>query len=122
MDGRLVPEGYGVLHPFLRNMFENVAAVQFDHRLLATLTATISLVAAATGLWSARGGVRTAMAVLGAAVIVQYALGVTTLLWVVPVSLGTAHQAMAMLALTAALVALHLQSRGRQPRAAPGRT
>jgi len=39
----------------------------------------------------------------------QYALGVTTLLWVVPAGLGTAHQAMAVLVLTAALAALHAQ-------------
>ena len=26
------------LHPFLRNLTENIAAVQFDHRLLATAT------------------------------------------------------------------------------------
>jgi cytochrome c oxidase assembly protein subunit 15 len=122
MDGHLFPEGYAILHPFARNLFENIPAVQFDHRLLATATATISLLAAVMGVWSARGQVRTAMAVLGVAVLIQYALGVTTLLWSVPVSLGTAHQAMAMLVLTAALVALHLQSRGRQPRAVPGRT
>ena len=36
-----------------------------------------------------------------------YALGVATLLFVVPVALGTLHQATAVLVLTAALVALH---------------
>ena len=38
MDGRLVPDGYTMLQPAIRNLTENVAAVQFDHRLLATIT------------------------------------------------------------------------------------
>ncbi len=38
MDGRLVPADYALLHPFLRNLTENIAAVQFDHRLLASVT------------------------------------------------------------------------------------
>ena len=109
MDGRLVPEGYGLLHPFMRNLFENIPAVQFDHRLLATLTATLAAAAAIAGVLRGYGAVRLAMAALGGAVLLQYALGVITLLWAVPVPLGAAHQAMAMLALTAALVALHVQ-------------
>ncbi len=117
MDGHVVPAGYASLHPFLRNLFENVPAVQFDHRLLATVTGALALATAVAGLRRARGAVRTALGVLGAVVLAQYALGVTTLLWAVPVSLGTAHQGVAMLALTAALVALHLQARGRSSRA-----
>lgn len=112
MDGRLVPDGYLMLHPFFRNLTENVAAVQFDHRLLATCTALLALGTAAYGLRAGvRGVVRTRLLLLGGAVLAQYALGVTTLLWVVPVSLGTAHQAMAVLVLTAALAALHAQAR-----------
>lgn len=106
MDGRLVPEGYGSLEPFLRNLTENITAVQFDHRLLATLTALLCLATAALGLRRLRRG-RVAAGLLGAAVIVQYALGVTTLLMVVPPALGTAHQVTAVLLLTAALLLLH---------------
>ena len=114
MDGRLVPDGYFMLHPLLRNLTENVAAVQFDHRLIATCTALLALATAAYGLRAgAKGIVRTRLLLLGGAVVAQYALGVTTLLWVVPVSLGTAHQAMAVLVLTAALAALHAQVRPR---------
>ena len=108
MDGRLVPDGYAALHPWYLNPFENVAAVQFDHRLLATLTAFMTLVAVAAGLRRATGGVRTAWLVLGALVVAQYGLGIATLLWAVPVALGTAHQALAMLVLSSALVVLHL--------------
>ena len=44
---------------------------------------------------------------LAIAVALQYALGVATLLAVVPVWLGTLHQAVAVLVLTGALLALH---------------
>ena len=109
MDGHLVPRGYSVLQPWARNLFENVAAVQFDHRLLASLTATLALALAAWGLLQRpRGPVRAALLALAVVVVVQYALGVTTLLWVVPVGLATAHQATAVLLLTAALVLRHL--------------
>ncbi len=117
MDGSLVPAGIAQLQPLVRNVTENVATVQFDHRLLATVTA---LLAAATLIVGLRGGaagrLRTALLALGLAVLGQYALGVTTLLWVVPVALGTMHQAMAVLVLTAALAALHA---GRSQAAAP---
>src|SRR5207237_4496471 len=48
MDGSFLPVGYAQLQPFMRNWFENVAAVQFDHRVLAMTT-----VAAAALLWIA---------------------------------------------------------------------
>jgi cytochrome c oxidase assembly protein subunit 15 len=102
MDGRLVPEGYAALSPFARNLIANVAAVQFDHRALATFTL---LVATLTALIGRRAG--RAFLLLGLAVIGQYALGVATLLNVVPVPLAVAHQGGAVLLLTAALVARH---------------
>ena len=108
MDGRLVPAGYAALHPFLRNFAENIAAVQFDHRLLASLTAMTVLATVAWGAPRAHAPARHALLVLGGAVAVQYALGVATLLAVVPVGLATAHQMMAVLVLTAAMVALHI--------------
>jgi len=108
MDGRLVPEGYADLVPWWRNLTGNIAAVQFNHRLLATVAA----LAAAGACWAAwrrlcSGRARRAVFGLGAAVAVQYAIGIATLLHVVPVPLGTLHQAVAVLVLTAALVALH---------------
>ena len=108
MDGSWVPAGIAQLRPFVRNMTENIATVQFDHRVLATLTALLAITTVAVGLrGGAVGRLRTALLALGLAVGCQYALGVMTLLWVVPIALGTAHQAMAVLVLTAALAALH---------------
>jgi cytochrome c oxidase assembly protein subunit 15 len=108
MDGRLVPEGYLDLLPWWRNLTANLAAVQFNHRLLATLAGVMTL-GAVWAAWRrlAPGGRGNAVFALGGAVALQYALGVVTLLHVVPVSLGTLHQATAVLVLATALVALH---------------
>lgn len=108
MDGRLIPDGYASLQPFLRNLTENIPAVQFDHRLLATLTALSALLTLVAGFATrAALPIRPRLLVLGLAVAMQYTLGVATLLAVVPVDLATAHQAGATLLLTAALVVLH---------------
>ena len=114
MGERLVPPDYLQLTPALRNVTENVAAVQFDHRLLATATAALALGVAAAGWRSVPGAeraLRAGLVALAAAVVVQYLLGVATLLWMVPVPLATAHQASAALLLTATLCCLHFARR-----------
>jgi cytochrome c oxidase assembly protein subunit 15 len=116
MDGRLVPEDYAALDPFLRNLTENVAAVQFDHRLLATLTAVAAAATVAAGFAAgAAGRLRAALAALALAVAAQYALGVATLLNVVPLGLAAAHQATAVLALTASVAVLHALRKSARP-------
>jgi cytochrome c oxidase assembly protein subunit 15 len=111
MSGHLVPDGYTRLSPFVRNLTENIAAVQFDHRLLATLTAVVSAAIVAMGVFTASlRPARGAILVLGATVALQYLLGVMTLLLVVPIGLAVVHQAVAVLVLTAALVVLHALS------------
>lgn len=113
MDGRLVPGGYATLDPFVRNLTENIATVQFDHRVLATLTLVLVTVTAAVG---PRAGLpRTVALCLAGVVAGQYLLGVTTLLLVVPVPLAAAHQCGAVLLLTAVLVALHHATGSRLP-------
>jgi cytochrome c oxidase assembly protein subunit 15 len=107
MGGRFIPEGLFLLEPPLRNIFENITTVQFDHRLLA-----IGVFLAATLLWgyslvvSVPARTRMAFHGLFAAAVLQMALGISTLVWVVPVSLGAAHQAGALVLFTAALWAV----------------
>jgi len=108
MDGDLIPRGYGDLSPWLLNLFENVAAVQFNHRLLAVTTVALAL---ALWVWSLARDVSPAahggFAVLAILALMQLALGITALLLVVPVTLGALHQAGAILVLTATLWTLH---------------
>jgi cytochrome c oxidase assembly protein subunit 15 len=106
MDGRLVPAGYGALEPWVLNLFESVPAVQFNHRLLATLTLAGALWLSAFA-WRARATPSGRAALLLAGTIAaQYALGVATLLHVVPVGLGTLHQTFAVVVLAAFVNAL----------------
>ena len=108
MDGRLVPPGYAQLRPFVLNLTENIAAVQFDHRVLATLTAASVAATVLAGLARASTpALRRRLLLMGAAVVLQYTLGVATLLLVVPVGLATAHQAGATVLLTTIVVVLH---------------
>src|SRR5262249_41360444 len=94
IDGRFLAPAYPPLQPFIRNWFENVAAVQFDHRLLAIMTAGSVL-----ALWLAgqrahlRDPARLTLHALFAAAALQFILGVSTLLLVVPIPLAAAHQA-----------------------------
>jgi cytochrome c oxidase assembly protein subunit 15 len=105
MDGRLVPEAYLADSPWWINPFENVAAVQFDHRVLAVLTLVAVL---AFTFWAPRFklslGSFSIIGALAAVVLAQFALGIATLLLFVPVWLGALHQAGAMILLTLALV------------------
>jgi len=43
MDGDFVPAGYADMTPFWRNMFENIGAVQFNHRLLAYIILGVTI-------------------------------------------------------------------------------
>ncbi|WP_428541142.1 COX15/CtaA family protein [Rhodopila sp.] len=105
MDGHLVPQGYAALHPLLRNLTQNIAAVQFDHRLLATLT-LILVTTTAIFSWRAKLS-RKLCACLAGAVIAQYLLGVTTLLLAVPVPVAVLHQLGAVVLLTVLLIVVH---------------
>jgi len=112
MEGHLVPASYARLHPFLANLARNPAAVQFDHRLLATLAVLSALATVFVALRPRRvpvlqGAIRLPFAALGLVVLAQYGLGIATLLEVVPIGLGVAHLLTATLLLTAVLVALH---------------
>ena len=108
MDGRVVPEGYAQLRPFVLNWFKNIAAVQFDHRLLAVATAGVILLVWAAG-WRAvlPQPARAALHGLVTLVLLQVALGITILVLVVPIPLAAAHQAGAVLLLTAAIIFRH---------------
>lgn len=108
MDGQLIPDGLGVMSPWWTNLFENATTVQFNHRLLAYVMTGAVLWHVSTLLARAHDPhVRASALALLAAVLAQVALGIWTLLAQVPVSLGLAHQAGAMIVFAAALWHLH---------------
>ncbi|CAE7199001.1 COX15 [Symbiodinium sp. KB8] len=112
MAGRWIPEELWKPELGLKNVFENTATVQFDHRMLAysTLATAGAMVVAARrpGVWSALPGrVKHGVMALAGAVSGQALLGISTLMLYVPVWLGTAHQGGAVIVWTAALSLLH---------------
>ncbi len=106
MDGHLVPKAIFLFEPLWRNFFENIATVQFDHRLLATLVLVSGI-----ALWAAArklpGNLRLRAHLLLAMIAVQIALGISTLLLHVPIALASLHQAGALVLFTLTLYLLH---------------
>jgi cytochrome c oxidase assembly protein subunit 15 len=108
MNGHLVPPEIMMLEPWYRNFFYNMATVQFNHRAIAWVLAFF-----VPWLWfEARRlelprHLRVLTNVLLGVVAAQIALGISTLLLAVPVSLGAAHQGGALVVLTCALMLNH---------------
>ena len=107
MAGRLVPPGYAQLTPWWRNLFENHAAVQFDHRVLALTTFFAVVTTWAMLRRSSPAVLARRLDLALAAALLQVTLGIATLLLRVPVTLGVAHQGGAALLLVTVVLAWH---------------
>ncbi len=107
MGGRILPGEYATMSPLWRNWFENPAAAQFDHRVLAETTWFVIVLLWLFGRRAVAGAARRALDLLAAMATVQAALGIATLLSVVDLPIAVAHQAGAVLLATAALYARH---------------
>ncbi|CAN5327062.1 COX15/CtaA family protein [soil metagenome] len=98
--------------PWWRNFFDNTLTVQFTHRMIAYTLVVLAIVHAVDAIRS-----RTSPAVVTGAVwimavmLVQVAIGILTLLNQVPIDLGLAHQAVAIVVLT--LVLCQVERLGR---------
>lgn len=113
MNGHLVPPEIFMLDPWYLNFFNNMATVQFDHRLFAwALAVLVPLLWIKVMRSDVRTGVRRRAHALLAILVVQISLGISTLLLAVPVALGAAHQGGALAVLTAAVVLNHALRRG----------
>jgi cytochrome c oxidase assembly protein subunit 15 len=100
MNGHLLPPESFILDPWYLNFFNNMALVQFDHRLGAWLLAFLL----PWFWWKIRSAAVSSTARLVATLLlvvlfVQIGLGIATLLLAVPVGLGAAHQGGAMVVL-----------------------
>jgi cytochrome c oxidase assembly protein subunit 15 len=101
MDGHWIPQVMFMQEPLWRNFFENIATVQFNHRLLATLVFTVVCLLWLGTLRSDPGThMRAGLHALLAAALLQVSLGISTLLLHVPVTLAALHQAGAVLLLS----------------------
>ncbi|MEE2654543.1 MAG: COX15/CtaA family protein [Pseudomonadota bacterium] len=104
MDGQWVPAGILVMSPWWVNLFENTAAVQFTHRLIAIGTVTLTIL-----FWILASreildvGVSRAINSLTILVICQLGLGIATLLTEVEILLALLHQFGALSIFTASI-------------------
>jgi cytochrome c oxidase assembly protein subunit 15 len=109
MNGHVVPPEIMMIDPWWKNFFYNMATVQFDHRLVAWALAIVVPL-----MWwrirkaeAAPRRARSGASLLVGLLAVQIALGIATLLLVVPLPLAALHQACAVLVFAAALNVAH---------------
>jgi cytochrome c oxidase assembly protein subunit 15 len=118
IDGAFIPSGERLWFttPWWRNLFENTLTVQFDHRMVA-YAIWAGAIAHAFDAWKAGGEVVRGALILAGLVTAQAALGIATLLHVAPLGLSLAHQGLAVIVLTAAVIhaqALHSRAGTRR--------
>ncbi len=107
IDGALIPSAARLWFetPWWRNLFDNPLTVQFEHRMTAYALLILALVARdrCHKIAGRRSRSPAAWSLL-AAITLQAALGILTLLHQVPIDLALAHQATAMVVLALAVL------------------
>jgi cytochrome c oxidase assembly protein subunit 15 len=114
MGSSLVP-GEAFRPSPLQAIFGDAATAQFDHRMIAYAVVAFAIVQAIAAARTAPGSplARRAM-VLAAVALLQVALGIATLLALVPIGLALSHQAPALALFGLAVV--HLRATGMEQR------
>jgi cytochrome c oxidase assembly protein subunit 15 len=116
IDGAFIPSGLGTATPWYLNLFENGLAVQFNHRMLGYAVVVTTLAQAIwLAFWRAPQPLLGAASTLAVLSVLQATLGVWTLLLAVPIELGIAHQAGAILVFATALYHLWLTRHAPAP-------
>ena len=125
IDGAFIPSGERLWFetPWWRNLFDNTLTVQFEHRMVAYTLFVLAALHAFDAVRSRAGEAAGGAMWLFAAVSLQAVLGILTLLNHVPIGLALAHQAVAIVVLTLAMMqAERLSQRGlteTYPRSVP---
>jgi cytochrome c oxidase assembly protein subunit 15 len=108
MNGDWIAPDVFSMSPWWVNPTENPVTAQFLHRIGAGLV-TVALLWLVARVWRSDlpRTVKARSGILLAALVLQVALGISTLMLVVPLPLAVAHQGGAVVLLTATLYALH---------------
>jgi heme a synthase len=104
IDGDFVPssERLWFIEPAWRNLFENTLTVQFNHRMIAYAIWILAVVHACDA-WRTDEG-RAGALILAGAISLQAVLGIVTLLHQAPLPLALAHQVLAILVFSVAVI------------------
>jgi len=92
MAGGFFPPDPFMLEPAWRNFFEDPGLVQFLHRIVAYLLFAFGLFAWSRGRASPHRAVSRAFDLVAALLVLQFVLGIVTLMMAAPLALGLAHQ------------------------------
>ncbi|WP_188466399.1 COX15/CtaA family protein [Bizionia arctica] len=107
-EGKFMHETVYILDPFYKNLIENPSGIQFIHRTFAYIVVAFILViwyqAKRMTLTNYQNKAVNSLFIL---VLVQFLLGVLTIIYQVPLWLGVAHQVGAFFLLTAMTFTLH---------------
>ena len=108
MGDKFIPDGMMTIQPAIMNLFENIVTIQFNHRMIAYLLIIIIPI-----FWlkmqrsDASAKTKQLSHLLLAMLAIQVALGVSTLLMHVPVSIASIHQGGGLVLLTLSLLINH---------------
>ena len=112
MNGEYFPSEAWDMEPWWRNFFENTALVQFNHRTLGMSTAAwisgMLAYARSPAIWPMlTRSSRLALGAVAGVAAVQVSLGITAILYYVPVEIGSLHQTGALVLWTSSLFLAH---------------
>ncbi len=97
MQGQFFPPDAFDLMPIWRNFFENAGLVQFIHRMTAYVLFIFGVVVWLRGRKSVHPTTRFAFNAVMAALALQVAVGITTVMYAAPVHIALVHQALAVI-------------------------
>ncbi|WP_270730223.1 heme A synthase [Shimia sp. Alg240-R146] len=96
MGGQVIPPDPMMLEPAWRNFFENPGLVQFVHRIWGYLLVIFAVVVWRRAQGSAHSATRFAFNAAIAAIAVQIAVGIATVVYAAPVHIAIVHQGVAI--------------------------
>jgi len=104
MAGKMIPDGLYTMQPFWLNWFENITTIQFNHRLIAySLFFVVPLFAFNLIKNNVSSRCTTAAKFFIGILFIQIALGISTLVFHMPVAIAVSHQGGAIILLTIAI-------------------
>ena len=108
MGDSFIPAGLYAMSPAWLSAFENITTIQFNHRMFAYFIAVFLVVFSVVALRKKTSNkVRIGIYSMLFLLLVQITLGISTLIFYVPVAIAAAHQIGAVALLTATLFVSH---------------
>ena len=111
MGDSFIPSGLYSMSPLWLSAFEDITTIQFNHRIFAYCIVLLVVLFAIKALKAnIQGAARTGLFVLIGLLILQVTLGISTLIYHVPIPIAAAHQVVAVALLSASLFISHCLS------------